>query len=160
MFFLLIKQPKLINNPTAIIKNIYLNSWPRSNELKIKLKNIQDLKQHDTKSLALFFNLLNKLVLETNKKDSTFIFVYKPSREFYDKNVNIKLNRSKFNSELKPEIINFLEKQNINYIDLNKELRKRKIDILDLYPFRIRSHFNKEGQELVAEIINEYINQL
>ena len=127
---------------------------------KIKLMNIQDLKQHDTKSLALFFNLLNKLVLETNKKDSTFIFVYKPSREFYDKNVNIKLNRSKFNSELKPEIINFLEKQNINYIDLHKELSKRKIDMLDLYPFRIRSHFNKEGQELVAEIINRYINQL
>ena len=49
--------------------------------------------------------------------------------EFYDKNVNIKLNRSKFNSELKPEIINFLEKQNINYIDLHKELSKRKIDI-------------------------------
>ena len=34
-------------------------------------------------------------------------------------------------------------------------MKKYQKDILSLYPFKIRSHFNEQGQEIVAKVLFE-----
>ena len=105
-----------------------------------------------------FYKILLKLNNEIIKNNSELIFVYKPSREFYDIKVSKKFNKIKNNSKYKDDIIFFLKKNNISFIDLDVEMKKYEKDVLSLYPFKIRSHFNAKGQEIIAKIINNKIN--
>ena len=125
-----------------------------STNYKIKLTK-KKLNDYNTDILDKFFTVIKKVNNEANLKNSQLIFIYKPSREFYDDRVNISNNQSKNNSKYKNKIISFLNNNNINFIDLDVEMKKYQKDILSLYPFKIRSHFNEQGQEIVAKVLFE-----
>ena len=126
-----------------------------STNYKIKLTKKKKLNDYNTDILDKFFTVIKKVNNEANLKNSQLIFIYKPSREFYDDRVNISNNQSKNNSKYKNKIISFLNNNNINFIDLDVEMKKYQKDILSLYPFKIRSHFNEQGQEIVAKVLFE-----
>jgi len=125
---------------------------------KIKFTEKIKFENYNTEVLPNFYKILLKLNNEIIKNNSELIFVYKPSREFYDIKVSKKFNKIKNNSKYKDDIIFFLKKNNISFIDLDVEMKKYEKDVLSLYPFKIRSHFNAKGQEIIAKIINNKIN--
>ena len=125
---------------------------------KLRLIGKIEFENYNTEVLPNFYKILLKLNNEIIKNNSELIFVYKPSREFYDIKVSKKFNKIKNNSKYKDNIIFFLKKNNISFIDLDVEMKKYEKDILSLYPFRIRSHFNSKGQEIISKIINKKIN--
>lgn len=131
-----------------------------STNYKIKLTKKKKFENYRLEILPIFYDLLIKLNNEITNNNSKLIFVYKPSREYYDTNISKKFNKIKNNSNYKDDIILFLKKNNIKFIDLDVEMKKYEKDILGLYPFKIRSHFNSKGQEIISKIINNKINKI
>lgn len=126
-----------------------------STNYRIELIKKKELNDYNTEVLNKFFTVLKKANYEAKLKNSQLIFIYKPSREFYDDRINILNNQSKNNSKYKNKIISFLDNNNIKFIDLDVEMKKHQKDLLSLYPFKIRSHFNEQGQEIVAKLLFE-----
>ena len=52
----------------------------------------------------------------------------------------------------KYEIFSFLKNNNIKFIDLDVEIKRYEEDLINVYPLKIRSHFNAKGQEIVTRI--------
>jgi hypothetical protein len=114
-------------------------------------------KKPSLKDFSSELNLFFKVILEAKKfieaNNSELIFIYLPSREFYDENISFEYNQIKNNSKFKEKILNFLNKENVKFIDLTHELLSVSDDVLSLYPFKIYSHLNKAGQAKVANIL-------
>ena len=90
----------------------------------------------------------------SKEKKANFYLVYLPEYWRYD--------LSSYPDQTRNEIISFLKKQQINYIDLHEKLFSKMKNPKDLYAFRINNHYNLEGYKNVAnEIFNnifEYYN--
>ena len=56
--------------------------------------------------------------------------------------------------------IQIAERLNIPIIDLDKELFKKHLDPLSLFPFGMYGHYNEKGHKLLAETIFAKINEL
>jgi lysophospholipase L1-like esterase len=46
-----------------------------------------------------------------------------------------------------------MEKNGIEFIDIDKEVFKKEIDPLNLFPFRSQNHYNAEGYNKIANAI-------
>ena len=57
------------------------------------------------------------------------------------------------NSKNYKKIIEYLIKNKIKYIDINKEVFQKIKDPLDLFPFKSAGHYNEKGYRLIAEEI-------
>jgi hypothetical protein len=120
---------------------------------KIELTKIKVPDGYNADTLQSLIKILLKVNDEARLNNSSFVFVYKPAREFYDNRVSILHNESKNNLKYKNYIFSALKKNNIKFIDLDLEMKKYNENILSLYPFKIRSHFNEEGQEIIAKVL-------
>ena len=54
------------------------------------------------------------------------------------------------------EIDNKLEKLNINFIDIHKEVFEKEKNPKKLFPFEMLAHYNEEGYKKVAETIYKF----
>ena len=55
------------------------------------------------------------------------------------------------------DVKNIVEKLEINFIDIHKEVFQKKSNPLELFPFEISGHYNVEGFKEVAKVIYEDI---
>ena len=98
----------------------------------------------------LFFSIIDKMNLETQRWDGKFIFLYIPSwsRYFTKFNEDSKLIKHK---EL---IIQELKNRNIQIIDFESFLSKQS-NIKNFYPLGWMGHFNSYGYKKIADLIND-----
>ena len=118
------------------------------------------IKNEDEKNQKLDYDLLINQDLKkilsiakdiTEKNNQEFYFVYLPGME------NFYLNRFaetyKKVNDLKPKILKVVEDLEINIIDLEESLKKKKPS--DMFPKR--GHYNSKGYQFIAEGILDNI---
>jgi len=128
------------------------------NKTRREIKKITNLKKNK-KNLILDNNYkLEKLeqILFLSKKlaserKSDFYFVYLPSLDYYFENKRFPDESLYFN-----EIRSIVNKLNINFIDIHKEVFEKEKNPKKLFPFELLGHYNVEGYKKVAEIIYKF----
>lgn len=105
-------------------------------------------------NLDLYFNTIkqNKKITESWK--GNFIFVYLPTYQELSG-----FNYINTTSDLiYNEILFFLKKNNINYLDFRKIFLERKLTSNDIYRYN-GSHYNEYGYEIIGKEIRKYLNR-
>ncbi len=108
-------------------------------------------------------NMVRDAVLATkkisDKNGINFYFIYLP--EFWRYELK-ELNNIQYDQNIyrdKGKIITMLEKNNINYIDLDDELFAYHDDYRSLFPFRKGGHYNPEGYKQASKLIIQTITK-
>ena len=114
----------------------------------LKLKEIRS----NLKKNPLPRNQLKKILYYINEfaenKNSEFYFIYLPEYSRYKSR-----NYSQRNYKKIKKILNKLE---IPFIDIHKEVFENENNPLKLFPFELSGHYNKEGYKKTAEYIYKY----
>ena len=105
-------------------------------------------KNYQLEKLEQILFLSKNLAIE---RKSDFYFVYLPSVDYYFKNKQFP-DKSFYFSEIR-SIINKLD---INFIDIHKEVFEKEKDPKKLFPFDLPGHYNIEGYKKVAETIYKF----
>ena len=95
-----------------------------------------------------FAKILKLLKEFTENNGASFYFVYIPEYNRYKNKLSITDDSQNYK-----EVIQIIKDLEIPFIDLNEELFQKHKDLLSLYPFRSRGHFNELGYKTLAEII-------
>ena len=111
-------------------------------------KNLDLKKNYQLEKLEQILFLSKKLAIE---RKSDFYFVYLPSADYYFKNKQFP-DKSFYFSEIR-SIINKLD---INFIDIHKEVFEKEKDPKKLFRFDLPGHYNIEGYKKVAETIYKF----
>ena len=90
--------------------------------------------------------LLSKKLASERKSD--FYFVYLPSPIYYFENKQFPEESLYFN-----QIRSMVNRLNINFIDIHKEVFEKEKNPTKLFPFELSGHYNIEGYKKVAEAI-------
>lgn len=99
----------------------------------------------DTKNLEEILIKVKKMSIENNVK---FYFVYLPDYYRYK-------NEEKYNENYK-NIKKMVNKLNLNFIDIHRDLFAKKEKPLTLFPFQLPGHFNKEAYREISEILYQF----
>ena len=143
----IIEQELKIN--LSIINNL-IKFLKLSETRKIITKYIQNKKTNEIKeNYQEFFKilLLTKELLETN--GTKFYFVYLPEYGRYSE---------EYTNHSYKKIINFLKKNQINFIDINEEIFSKTKNPLKYFPFKLHGHYNEEAYKLISIKISEKLN--
>lgn len=143
----IIEQELKIN--LSIINNL-IKFLKLSETRKIITKYIQNKKTNEIKeNYQEFFKilLLTKELLEAN--GTKFYFVYLPEYGRYSE---------EYTNHSYKKIINFLKKNQINFIDINEEIFSKTKNPLKYFPFELHGHYNEEAYKLISTKINEKLN--
>jgi len=124
-----------------ILKFIRLNKLKNNIQKEIPLK-----KKSDT--FDDFHKILKNAKDLSNKNKSNFYFVYLPEFSRY---------KSKYNNDTYKKIKTIVEKLNIPFIDIDKEVFKKESNPLELFPFELPGHYNVKGYKKVSEAIYNFI---
>ena len=103
-----------------------------------------------TENLKTFEKILLKKKEFSKDIGADFYFIYLPEHERFTKNNN----NDFFNA--KNEILNIVEKHNINYIDIVEVLFNKINDPLGMFSFRQASHYNEKGYNLLVNEIFKF----
>tara|TARA_Y100000590_G_scaffold460881_1_gene621241 strand:+ start:226 stop:1590 length:1365 start_codon:yes stop_codon:yes gene_type:complete len=104
-------------------------------------------------NLDLYFNVIMKNKKITESWKGKFIFIYLPTyQELSGFNF---INTS--SDLIYEDIINFLKKNNINYLDFREIFIERKLTSDDIYRYN-GSHYNELGYEIIGKEIAKYLN--
>ena len=104
-------------------------------------------------NLDLYFNTI-KQNKTTESWKGNFIFVYLPTYQELSG-----FNYINTTSDLiYNEILFFLKKNNINYLDFRKIFLERKLTSNDIYRYN-GSHYNEYGYEIIGKEIRKYLNR-
>ena len=106
-------------------------------------------KNYVTKEFKNLIRLAKELVRSNNAQ---LYFIYLPEYNRYSKN------KSSFHAQNYPEIKKIVETLNIPFIDIKKEVFDQEQNPLELFPFKMKGHYNVEGYKKVAEKIYEFTN--
>ena len=102
-------------------------------------------------NVEIFFSIIKKIKQFTNKKNANLYFIYIPEYTsiMYPGNVPD-------NHYNRKEVINFLQDENIDYIDLTNHVKNYK-DTSELYPYGKYGHYNEKGYRFIVDkIIKEF----
>jgi len=111
-------------------------------------KNLNFNKNYQLEKLEQILFLSKKLAIE---KKSDFYFVYFPSNDYYFKNKQFPDESLYFN-----EIRSIVNKLDINFIDIHKEVFEKEKNPKKLFPFDFDGHYNIKGYKKVAETIYKF----
>jgi len=146
----------LSKNEKHINKAAYQNkfNWTRF----FKLYTVREITIHSIfskphKIPKEFHLIINKSKNFIEKNNSEFYFVYLPQFHRYSNYFSFQ------NSKNYKKTINYLKKNKIKYIDINKEVFQKIRDPLDLFPFRSAGHYNEKGYKLIAETIYKKLKE-
>ena len=95
-----------------------------------------------------FIEILKKVSLFAKKNNINLYFIYLPTFERYNNNLN-------FN---KSDVIELIRELEINFIDIDLEVFQKQIDPKKLYVNSETNHYNEYGYFLVTKKIYEIIN--
>ncbi|MDC2970379.1 hypothetical protein OAY12_04210 [Candidatus Pelagibacter sp.] len=127
-----------LNKTRKLISQVLKKNFYSKNQVIIN-------KDNTFKELEKILYLIKKLSIE---KKIDFYFVYLPSiSRFFENEPND--NKLLYFDEVK-SIIN---KLNIEFIDINKEVFEKEQNPLMLFPFELEAHYNIEGYKKVADTI-------
>ena len=107
----------------------------------IKYKASKTAKSENLKIFKKIINEANNYLLNNN---SQLIFVYLPELKRY-KNADY--------VSYKSNILNIIEKMNIQIIDMDKKVFEKIKDPTQLFPFKVYQHYNVEGYLLISKEI-------
>ena len=111
----------------------------------IKFYNLRQTIIYPKYNVKKEFTKILKMTKElTFKKNAKLYFVYLPDYQRY------KLNNKNKNYS---DIVNIVNKLNIPFIDIHQEVFNKEVNPLDLFPFGLYGHYNKEGYYKVADTI-------
>jgi len=124
--------------------------------LRIKLKMIIDSNKDKKDNVKYRFDELEKILSLTKKlsieNQSNLYFVYLSAEKYMKYNKNSKEGLKYFE-----KVKSIVEKLEINFIDIHKEVFEDKKDPLELFPFGMNGHYNVKGYREVAEAIYKHI---
>lgn len=118
-------------NETRKILNNYL---PQNQQPKNKISKFE---------IDKFTKILNLTKDLVNKNNSKLYFVYLPEFINYDD--------TQYNL-----VKNIVKELNIPFLDIHKEVFEKEKDPLNLFPFKMFGHYNKEGYKRVAEEVYKF----
>tara|TARA_B100001057_G_scaffold320277_1_gene320555 strand:- start:36 stop:800 length:765 start_codon:yes stop_codon:yes gene_type:complete len=116
--------------------------------LKKNKKNLDFNKNYHLEKLEQILFLSKKLAIE---RKSDFYFVYLPSTKYYFLNKKFPDKSFYFN-----EISSIVNKLDINFIDIHKEVFEKEKDPKKLFPFDLGGHYDIRGYKKVAETIYKF----
>ena len=105
--------------------------------------------QNKTFDLPLFYEIVEKMKLETNNWNGNYYFVYVPSWSRYF----TKFTNKDSSINLKDEILGILNSKEIKTIDLTEYFDKTD-NLKDYFPLGYIGHYNSSGYEKIAEILH------
>lgn len=111
-------------------------------------KNFNLNNNYQLKKLEQILFLSKKIAFD---RKSDFYFVYLPSGKYYFENKQFP-DKSFYFSEIKT----IIDKLNINFIDIHKEVFEKEKDPKKLFPFALSGHYNIAGYKKVAEVIYKF----
>ena len=114
-----------------------------------KQKKIKINHEVELKELEKILFLTKKLSIENKSK---LHFVYLSAERYWGNE-----NRQKDDLIYFDDVKNIVEKLDINFIDIHKEVFQKRSNPLELFPFGISGHYNVEGFNEVAKAIYEDI---
>lgn len=133
----------------TIVRNIINFKKINYNEFKPKFISEKCINSLVCIQIGKVDNKFKKIILRakeiSRKKKANFYLVYLPEYWRYDLN--------NYPNETRNEIISFLKKQQINYIDLHETLFSKMENPKELYAFKINNHYNLDGYKNVANEI-------
>ena len=155
---LLQKENELKNKPIMMIDNKV--------NLKEKLKDILELQSlkklfipkdyYFNKREKIDYKLFEKILLqmnsETKRWNGKFYFVYLPDWNRYNMNFSVS------HYLLKKKIMKINEKNKFNFIDIDREFKKRNYDNINIFNNSLYGHYTKKGFEIISDVIIEKIN--
>jgi hypothetical protein len=108
------------------------------------LNNNKEIYAYSNENFRVFEKILDQYQEILSENESSFTFLYIPSREhFYP--------RSPYNSVYE-KTIKMLKRKNINYIDLYSEMKNSQ-NPLEFFPKKVMRHFSAEGHKKLSKII-------
>lgn len=125
-----------LDKTKKVIKDIFSEERPIQINDKVFLKLKEIIKEAENFS---------------KKNGSNFYFVYLPSFQSFENET------SNFHKIQKDKIVSILDELNIKLIDIKKELIKNNVDYRNIFPFGFSGHFNKNGYDIIANIISKSI---
>ena len=155
---LLQKENELKNKPIMMIDNKI--------NFKEKLKDILELQSlkkimipqdyYLYKKEMIDYKLFEKILLqmnsETRRWNGKFYFVYLPDWNRYNMNFSLS------HYLLKKKIMKINEKNKFNFIDIDREFKKRNYDNINIFNNSLYGHYTKKGFEIISDVIIEKIN--
>lgn len=127
----------------------YYSEIIKMNNLRKRIglvNNKKEIYAYNNENFIVFEKILDQYQEIVSENDSSFTFIYIPSREhFY-------IGNPYHNNYEK--IIRILKQKKINYIDLYKEMKNSQ-NPLDFFPKKIMRHFSAEGHKKLSKIIVE-----
>lgn len=155
---LLQKENELKNKPIMMIDNKV--------NFKEKLKDILELQSlkkimipkdyYLYKKEMIDYKLFEKILLqmnsETRRWNGKFYFVYLPDWNRYNMNFSLS------HYLLKKKIMKINEKNKFNFIDIDREFKKRNYDNINIFNNSLYGHYTKKGFEIISDVIIEKIN--
>jgi len=124
--------------------------------LRTKLKMIINSNKDKKDNTKYRFDKLEKILSLTKKlsieNQSNLYFVYLSASRYLESDKNPKEDLKYFEN-----VKSIVEKLEINFIDIHKEVFEDKKDPLELFPFGIEGHYNVKGYREVAEAVYEHI---
>ena len=108
------------------------------------LNNNKEIYAYSNENFRVFEKILDQYQEILSENESSFTFLYIPSREhFYP--------GSPYNSVYE-KTIKMLKRKNINYIDLYSEMKNSQ-NPLEFFPKKVMRHFSAEGHKKLSKII-------
>jgi len=145
---------KLITNMNNQLKNLdYIEKDQFSLDLKsiLKLFNTRKIlieSRFNQKPLDEFENILSNVKLFVEKNDINFYFIYLPE---YFRFLQSFTNKKKYKNY--EDILNIINKNDINLIDINQEIVTNIKNPIELYPNLKHGHYTPEGYDFIATTI-------
>ena len=101
------------------------------------------------KNFQILENILIKFIEFSEENNSIPYFVYIPSYDTFNHDIN-EVNYKK--------IKKMINKLDIKFIDIREEIAESKIDIRNLFPYKMPGHFSGEGYEFLMKKIYQKTN--
>ena len=123
---------------------VQINSILKLNRTRNFLSDIFGRENLDLFLIQDFKEIILRAKKIANQNDGNFYFIY--------------LDSYKNNPKLKEAIRSAINEMGILFIDISYETKKRNINFVDFFPFKLEGHYNEFGYKTISEIITEKVN--
>ena len=140
-----------VNGRAVIFPNLRLLLWRIRHTQTGPVQNIDSPMYYD---LSLFRKILATAKQLVEKNGGRLIFVYLPEYERF----NLEVPSAPWSGAgMKTEVLAMVSSLGIDLIDIEPAFLTVE-DPVDLFPFRMQGHYNKQGYSIVADEIHKYLS--
>jgi hypothetical protein len=140
-----------VNGRAVIFPNLRLLLWRIRHTQTDPIKNIDSPMYYD---LSVFRKILATAKQLVEKNGGRLVFVYLPEYERFNREVP---SAPWSGAGMKTEVLAMVSSLGIDLIDIEPAFLTVE-DPVDLFPFRMQGHYNKQGYSIVADEIHKYLS--